>query len=196
MNRETEISLPYGSHLENGMKVLIGSPDDRHDLSEYEEEFEDESRRSDILESILKKNRWCVVKHLQIGHERIKFVGVYDDGVEFLREYPNYLGWIVKKNTMPRPKSRKRRIDISVDNKEGKMDKPTDIETTGLDYELSDLTKNKAQQDQSTEPESITDAGVEAMTTGAFAFSPDYGTPAWVRRVREQWEKEKGTPAP
>jgi hypothetical protein len=96
MDRKTETALPYGSHLENGMVVIIGDQSLRSDLALMEASSMNSMRA-------YTNNRWCKVENLQILADKIKFTGLYHGGDRIEREYPSVHGWIVKNSTLPNP---------------------------------------------------------------------------------------------
>lgn len=92
LDPDTEDLLPSGSHLANGMVVLIGSPE-RRDRPEHND--------SDWMnDRIQERNRWCTVTNLEFSRQdlrhQISFVGVYEDGSKRKRTYHVSDSWIVK----------------------------------------------------------------------------------------------------
>lgn len=95
MNPKTEAVLPFSSHLENGMEVLIESPELKLDVSQSLLDGEDAYRA-------LVTNRWCIVSKLKIHSDgEVTFVGVYEDGLHLTRSYGSRDSWIVKKSSLP-----------------------------------------------------------------------------------------------
>jgi hypothetical protein len=86
--------VPFGSHLENGMRVLIEDANRRANL-ELAEIDEGEMHKA------LQFNRWCVVKHLDISPEETEFIGVYEDGTKRKFNVPTNLAWYVQLDSLP-----------------------------------------------------------------------------------------------
>jgi hypothetical protein len=98
MNPKFEEVLPSGSHLSNGMTVLIENPDNRTTINDFDD-------LSDWLKDrALESNRWCTISNLHEvnGGTSIRFVATYEDGCQRIRTLAASHAWIVKRNTSAR----------------------------------------------------------------------------------------------
>lgn len=105
MDPDVDDLLPDGTHLRNGMVVLIEESLVRADETRCDDRWE----RPRLLEA----NRWCEVSYLTVTpryddsgfHCReisplISFVGVYPDGTKRKRQYDASYAWLVRKFSM------------------------------------------------------------------------------------------------
>lgn len=90
MNPETEELLPDGSHLANGMKVLVNDSDVRMRVGEGMKDWE--------MDRALANNQWCTISNLEIERNgaMISFIGTYEDGTKRNRRLGRALTWLVK----------------------------------------------------------------------------------------------------
>jgi hypothetical protein len=93
-NSLTEYYEPEGTKLENGMRVLVANENRRSNLKFVNELF---------LLNALASNRWCKVTKFQIIDGYVMFLGVYDDGSVVPRKYRPEVGWLVKRDSVPKP---------------------------------------------------------------------------------------------
>jgi len=114
MNPETEVLL-YGWELMDGMEVLIEPAIYRADLSDVRVTFVGkrpdgaEARNFELTEHVkseaLRMNRWAKVTKFAVDSEYDKqiahFVAEYEDGTQKVQSWDLYIGWLVKKDSIP-----------------------------------------------------------------------------------------------
>lgn len=97
-NKDTEEVLARGTHLRNGMVVLIEDEMLRGDLAcAYSSAYD--------MNRILTANRWCTVTevYINVPSDVVEFVAVYEDGDKRKRMYGASYAWLVKKDSLPKP---------------------------------------------------------------------------------------------
>lgn len=97
MNPETEIVIPSGYDLKEGMRVLVEAVDCRQYISDN---LRDEPS---LYTAALLNNRWCVVTDgiAKWPNGDVSFLGLYDDGIIMQRIVIPIYAWIVKKDSIP-----------------------------------------------------------------------------------------------
>lgn len=92
MNPETEDMLPNGTHLANGMKVLINDSSQRMRVGDGMKDWE--------IDRALTNNQWCTVSNVKVkyhGYESVvSFIGTYEDGTKRGRTNSTAYTWLVK----------------------------------------------------------------------------------------------------
>jgi hypothetical protein len=94
MDPQTEILIPDGEFLRDGMKVLVESSTPRVDVSKPMRDWE--------MERALENNQWCTVSYVKVDHYNnvVHFVGTYEDGTQKKRSYAISYAWLVKKDSV------------------------------------------------------------------------------------------------
>lgn len=106
MDPKTEDLLFDGTHLRNGMTVLIEDPEEKQDFDSANASRTDPAARG-IMWRARKLNRWCTVSNLLVEGDFALFVGIYEDGGKMKRMHEVDSSWFVKKDSIPaeEPKS-------------------------------------------------------------------------------------------
>lgn len=92
MNPETDDVLPDGTHLKEGMIVLIEYDNHREDTKAENVWTPLERKRA------MRYNRWCLVTNVELLPEAgmVRFVAVYADGFKAQRTHSVEAAWLVK----------------------------------------------------------------------------------------------------
>lgn len=104
---KTDVLLFDGSHLKDGMLVMIGEPTMRARTPIDPQQCGKASLTSWLYQAKV-YNRWCYVSDLRIDEDlednrkrRVVFIGTYEDGVQVKHGHDLDNAWIVKKSSMP-----------------------------------------------------------------------------------------------
>lgn len=99
MNPETDVLLPTGQNLKDGMVVLIDDAELRTDLdlTKYENSPDFEK----YLYEARERNRWCTVAEVETRYApEVSFTALYEDGLKRRRTYHPTKAWLVKQDSL------------------------------------------------------------------------------------------------
>ena len=101
MDPETEDMLPDGTHLANGLRVLIADPDQR-ERPEKLGVNELGVTQDWLRQRLLDRNRWCTVSHFKFTNngQTVSFVAVYEDGTKSKYNIGASYAWLVKTDSV------------------------------------------------------------------------------------------------
>lgn len=98
MDPEREDLLPNGTHLRNGMQVLVESSNFRSSLAYID-------TQAGELDRALKYNRWCTVSDVEAleveGTKSVSFIAKYEDGTKRQMVRSVWCAWYVRIDTIP-----------------------------------------------------------------------------------------------
>lgn len=96
MDPMSEELLPDGTHLRDGMQVIIERSASREDLDTIHDS-------ASKLENALRYNRWCTVSDIEHRNSETSFIGEYEDGTKRKILAHTISAWYVKIGSVPIP---------------------------------------------------------------------------------------------
>lgn len=95
IDTETEFRCS-GSRLKDGLRVLILDQGSKLNLAKL---MRENGPHPADLQKALRYNRWCTINDVQYFSDQVTFLATYEDGTMMQMTMPQYMSWIVKKDS-------------------------------------------------------------------------------------------------